>query len=88
MKDARTFVISSRGDALHNEHGSIGLATSGSGDPLAGLLARGASPFVATAWAVYMHAEAGRGIADRTGRIGLLAREVPEEMPRIMQELE
>lgn len=92
MKGASTFVVSPQGQSLLNEHGSIGLATSGSGDTLAGilagLLARGTSPFVATAWAVFLHAEAGRRIADRIGRLGLLAREIPEEIPRIMQELD
>ena len=92
MKGASTFVVAPAGEALLNEHGSIGLATSGSGDTLAGilagLLARGASPFVATAWAVYLHAEAGRRIADRIGRLGLLAREIPDEIPRIMMEME
>ena len=92
MKGASTFVVAPSGEALLNEHGSIGLATSGSGDTLAGilagLLARGAAPVVATAWAVFLHAEAGRRIAERIGRLGLLAREIPEEIPRIMQDLE
>jgi ADP-dependent NAD(P)H-hydrate dehydratase len=92
MKGASTFVVGFGGEALLNEHGSIGLATSGSGDTLAGilagLLARGAAPFVATAWAVYLHAEAGKRIADRIGDLGLLAREIPEEIPRIMRDLE
>jgi hydroxyethylthiazole kinase-like uncharacterized protein yjeF len=92
MKGASTFVVAPGGESLLNEHGSIGLATSGSGDTLAGilagLLARGTPPFVATAWAVYLHAEAGERIANRIGRLGLLAREIPEEIPRIMKELE
>lgn len=92
MKGTSTFVVAPGGEALLNEHGTIGLATSGSGDTLAGilagLLARGAAPFVATAWAVYLHAEAGQRIAGRIGRLGLLAREIPDEIPRIMMELE
>ena len=54
---------------------------------LAGLLARGASPALATLWAVYLHGEAGRRLAERNGTFGLLAREIPGEIPAIMQDL-
>jgi ADP-dependent NAD(P)H-hydrate dehydratase len=69
----------------------IGLATPGSGDTLAcilvGLLARGTEARVATAWAVYMHGQAGRNLTARHGAFGLLAREIPGEIPAIMREL-
>jgi hydroxyethylthiazole kinase-like uncharacterized protein yjeF len=91
MKGARTYVASPNGEAWLCENGPIGLATSGSGDTLAGilagLLARGAQPPLATVWAVYMHGEAGRRLAKRNGTLGLLAREIPGEIPGIMQEL-
>lgn len=64
------------------EGGGIGLATSGSGDVLAGiaggLAARGADPLTATLWAVWLHGEAGRSLAKRSGPVGFLAREIPE----------
>jgi ADP-dependent NAD(P)H-hydrate dehydratase len=92
MKGASTHVVSPQGEALLNNHGTIGLATSGSGDTLAGILtglvARGAAPFLATAWAVYMHAEAGRRLAARVGPLGLIAREIPGEIPAIMREFD
>ena len=91
MKGASTHVVSPNGDAWLCENGSIGLATSGSGDTLAGiiagLLARGTIPALATVWGVYLHGEAGRRLAARNGALGLLAREIPAEIPRIMQEL-
>jgi hydroxyethylthiazole kinase-like uncharacterized protein yjeF len=91
MKGASTHVVSPNGEAWRSENGSIGLATSGSGDALAGilagLLARGTDPVLATIWAVYMHGEAGRRLAKRNGTLGLLAREIPREIPSIMQEL-
>jgi hydroxyethylthiazole kinase-like uncharacterized protein yjeF len=91
MKGASTHIVSPHGEAWLSENGSIGLATSGSGDTLAGilagLLARGTDPALATIWAVYMHGEAGRRLADRNGTFGLLAREIPAEIPSIMQEL-
>jgi hydroxyethylthiazole kinase-like uncharacterized protein yjeF len=91
MKGASTHVVAPDGEAWRCENGSIGLATSGSGDTLAGilagLLARGTQPPLATIWAVYMHGEAGRRLGKRTGTFGLLAREIPGEIPTIMQEL-
>jgi ADP-dependent NAD(P)H-hydrate dehydratase len=91
MKGASTHVVSPNGEAWLCENGPIGLATSGSGDTLAGilagLLARGTHPALATIWAVYMHGEAGRRLVKRNGALGLLAREIPGEIPGIMQEL-
>jgi NAD(P)H-hydrate repair Nnr-like enzyme with NAD(P)H-hydrate dehydratase domain len=67
------------------------LATSGSGDVLAGLvaglLARGAEPAGAAAWGVWLHGEAGNALARRVGPIGYLARELPAEVPRLLQRL-
>jgi hypothetical protein len=34
-----------------------------------------------------MHAEAGRRLANKIGTLGLLARQIPGEIPKIMQEL-
>ena len=66
----------------------MGLATSGSGDVLAGLiaglLARGAPPLTATLWGVCVHAEAGAQLADRLGPVGFLAREILTEIPAVM----
>lgn len=81
MKGASTHIVSPDGEACLSENGSIGLATSGSGDTLAGILAglvaRGTRPYLAVAWAVYLHGEAGRRLASRDGTFGLLAREIP-----------
>jgi ADP-dependent NAD(P)H-hydrate dehydratase len=91
MKGASTHIVATNGDAWLCDHGSIALATSGSGDTLAGilvgLLARGASPTLATLWAVFMHGEAGRRLAKRNGTFGLLAREIPGEIPDILRSL-
>jgi len=92
MKGAETYVVSDDGEALLSRNGSIGLATSGSGDTLAGilvgLLARGTQPVLATAWAVYMHGQAGRDLVKNHGEFGFLAREIPDEIPRIMMDLQ
>ncbi|GGC72993.1 ADP-dependent (S)-NAD(P)H-hydrate dehydratase [Siccirubricoccus deserti] len=91
LKGATTWIADPDGRAWVNRHGCVGLGTSGSGDTLAGfiagLLARGAAPAQATAWGVYMHAEAGRRLARAHGPLGFLAREIPGEIPRIMANL-
>ena len=91
MKGAETWIVSENGQAWLSRNGCIGLATSGSGDTLAGilagLLARGTEASLATAWAVYMHGQAGRNLSARNGTFGLLAREIPGEIPGIMREL-
>jgi hydroxyethylthiazole kinase-like uncharacterized protein yjeF len=80
MKGAQTWVVSPQGKAWLNEAGPAGLATSGSGDVLAGaisgLLARGATPVQAAAWGVFLHAQAGRRLSLATGPLGFLAREI------------
>lgn len=88
MKGGCTFVVDPGGRAWSCDRGNVGLATSGSGDTLAGiiagLLARGAAPAEATVWGVYLHAEAGARLARRQGPIGYLARELLAEIPGIM----
>ena len=72
--------------------GHAGLGTSGSGDVLAGaivgLLARGCEPAQAAVWATYLHATAGDRLAPRVGRLGFLARELLDELPAILTEVE
>lgn len=68
--------------------GGVGLATSGSGDTLAGiiagLVARGTAPAIAAAWGVALHGAAGNVLARRIGPVGYLARELLDEIPRVM----
>jgi len=91
LKGSTTYVAAPGGDAYRYEGGAVGLATSGSGDVLAGLvaglLARGAEPLRAAAWGVYLHGEAGNALAASRGRIGYLARELSAEVPWIMDGL-
>jgi ADP-dependent NAD(P)H-hydrate dehydratase len=72
--------------------GHDGLATSGSGDVLAGalggLLGRHAEGAQSAVWATYAHAAAGDRLAARVGRLGFLAREILDELPGILVELE
>lgn len=71
--------------------GQIGLATSGSGDVLAGavagILARGTEPAQAVCWASHIHAAAGDRLAASVGRLGFLASELLAELPGVLVEL-
>jgi ADP-dependent NAD(P)H-hydrate dehydratase len=91
MKGGSTYVVSPQEDPLCFERGPAALGTSGSGDVLAGIMAglsaRGAEPLLATAWAVYLHGDAGRQWVEHNGRLGVLAREIADEIPRLMQSL-
>jgi hydroxyethylthiazole kinase-like uncharacterized protein yjeF len=91
LKGRETFIVSPGGEAFVNRAGSVGLATSGSGDVLAGviagLVARGAEAAHAAAWGVHLHALAGERLSRRVGPLGFLARELPAEIPPLMSEL-
>jgi hydroxyethylthiazole kinase-like uncharacterized protein yjeF len=91
LKGARTWIATPQGQTWHHDGGSVGLATSGSGDVLAGLVAglaaRGAPLAQACVWGVALHARAGLALATQRGPLGFLARELPGEVPRLMAEL-
>jgi len=88
LKGAETCIAAPDGTAFLNRTGNVGLATSGSGDTLAGIVAglaaRGADPLHACVWGVYLHGRAGDCLAQRMGRLGFLARELLAEVPVIM----
>ncbi|TSE17816.1 NAD(P)H-hydrate dehydratase [Arthrobacter sp. KBS0703] len=68
-----------------------GLGTSGSGDILAGtiagLRARGTTDAQAACWGSHLHAAAADRLASRLGSVGFLARELADELPPLMMEL-
>lgn len=72
--------------------GHAGLGTSGSGDvqagAIAGLVARGADLGQAAVWGTHLHTSAGDALAARVGRVGFLARELLDELPRLLTQLE
>ena len=83
--------IASRGRLWVHAARNVGLATSGSGDVLAGVIAalaaRGAPAEQAAVWGVALHAMAGARLVRRYGTLGFLAREIPHEIPVIMNAL-
>ena len=91
LKGERTIVIAPDGECARFEGGNNGLATSGSGDVLAGLVggfvARGADPLTAASWGVFVHGTAGERAAEAVGPIGYLARELLPHVPGIVGEM-
>ena len=90
-KGRETFIATPYGEVFRYSEGDVGLATSGSGDVLAGilvgLLARGATLDQAAVWAVYLHGTAGNRLKRRMGPVGFLARELSDEVPALMNAL-
>ena len=88
----RSCIVSPDGRAWVDQSGDSGLGTSGSGDVLAGaiagLAARGASPEQSAVWGAHLHAEAGERLSARIGRLGYLARELLDELPQVLTQLE
>jgi hydroxyethylthiazole kinase-like uncharacterized protein yjeF len=91
LKGAITWIAAPDARVWRHEGGNVGLAISGSGDVLAGVIAglaaRGASLEQASAWGVALHARAGERLAKRLGLLGYFARELPGEIPALMAAL-
>ena len=92
LKGARTVIAAPDGTLWQHEGaGNSGLASSGSGDVLAGiiagLLARGATEPQAACWGVALHARAGDRLAQRLGPMGYLAREISMEVPALLEQI-
>jgi hydroxyethylthiazole kinase-like uncharacterized protein yjeF len=90
LKGARTQIAAPGGERWQHDGGNVGLATSGSGDVLAGIIAglaaRGATLAQATCWGVTLHAQAGERLAARMGMLGYLARELADEIPALLEQ--
>ncbi len=88
VKGSISHIAAPDGRAFRFRGGGVGLATSGSGDVLAGIVgglaARGADVLTATLWGVWLHGEAGRLLSRSAGRIGFLARELPDLVPELL----
>ena len=88
LKGEQTYITSPDGAVYCNRYGTVGLATSGSGDTLAGIIgglaARGLAPLPATLWGVYLHAKAGEALMKEMG-LGFLARELLAQIPPLMK---
>ena len=91
LKGARTVVAHPDGRISEDPHEVPALATGGTGDVLSGiiggLIAQGSDPFAAAVTGVYIHAAAGRRLAQKLGDSGLLASDLLLEIPLVMNVL-
>lgn len=91
LKGSTTIITAPDGGTWAHTGGNTGLAISGSGDVLAGLIAglaaRGATLEQAAAWGVALHAMAGEQLSLRHGPLGYLAREISAEVPALLRAL-
>lgn len=91
LKGATTVLAAPGGKLWQHQGGNVGLAISGSGDVLAGIIAglaaRGATLAQAAAWGVALHASAGEQLSIRYGVLGYLAREISAEIPALLRTL-
>jgi NAD(P)H-hydrate epimerase len=87
LKGAGTLVGDGR-RCYTNRTGNPGLATGGSGDVLAGLLAallaQGMEPFAAACVAVHVHGKAGDLVASRLSQRGLIASDLPLAIAEVL----
>lgn len=85
LKGARTVVASPDGGLAVAPFENPAMATGGTGDVLAGaigaLLAQGLGPFDAARLGVYLHGLAGEAVRERLGDAGLLAGDLPDQLP-------
>jgi ADP-dependent NAD(P)H-hydrate dehydratase len=92
LKGAISWIAEPGGSVWRHEAGHPGLATSGSGDVLAGLItglaARGATLAQASAWGMVTHALAGQQLAQHIGPLGFLARELLPKIPALLDRLQ
>lgn len=92
LKGSPTCTADPSGTVTINSTGNPGMATVGSGDVLAGLIAGFRSqqmPADTSAWAgVYVHGRAGDIARDRLGERSMLAGDILESIPQAIRELE
>jgi hydroxyethylthiazole kinase-like uncharacterized protein yjeF len=91
LRTPETLIAAPDGSRYVDRSGHPALGTAGSGDVLAGtlvgLLARGAAPLTATLWAVHAHGDAGFRLATTRTGLGLVARELVDELPAVFRSI-
>ncbi|TMD12768.1 MAG: NAD(P)H-hydrate dehydratase [Chloroflexi bacterium] len=91
LKGARTVVAAADGRSCVNDAATAALASGGTGDVLAGLiaglLAQGLTAYEAAVTGVHLHGLAGLQLEAEVGSAGVLASEILPVIPRLMERL-
>lgn len=89
LKGNSTVTADPGGSVAVNSNGNPGMATGGSGDVLAGVIAslaaQGMKPFDAAAVGVWLHGRAGDIAAEELGEYGMLPSDLAERLPYAMK---
>jgi len=92
LKGAPSLIAAPEGDVFFNPTGNAGLATAGSGDVLTGLiagfLAQGLSALHAALLGAFVHGLAGDLAAFELGQRGMIAGDLIDYIPDVLQDLE
>jgi NAD(P)H-hydrate epimerase len=91
LKGAHSVIAAADGRTSLSPFANPLLATAGSGDVLAGViagyLAQGAAPFEAACLGVYVHGAAGEVLREEYGSAGLLAGEIARALPKVVKDI-
>ncbi len=91
LKGAFSIIAEPSGCARVSDAANAGLASAGTGDVLAGVIAglagQGVSPFDAASLGVYLHAAAGERVKDELGDTGMLASDLLPVLPKVIKGL-
>ena len=92
-KDSVTRIYSKDKPIYINKYGNSGMATAGSGDVLAGVLAAltarfGMDLYVGVALGVYLHSLAGDEAASLRGQNAMLAGDIIDALPKVLKKME
>ena len=91
LKGAHTVVATPEGRAAISPYANAGLASAGTGDVLAGvvagLISQGVRPEAAAELGVFLHGEAGERVRDDLGAAGMVAGDLLAALPRVIRDL-
>jgi NAD(P)H-hydrate epimerase len=91
LKGAFTVIAAPDGRCRISPYANPGLASAGTGDVLAGIIAglagQGLALFDAASLGVYLHGEAGEKVREELGDTGMLASDLLPVLPKIIKEL-
>ena len=89
LKGAYSIVASDNGQCMISAIANPGLASAGTGDVLAGVIAglraQGMPPFIAAGCGVHLHGRAGETVCTRLGDAGMVAGDLLPELPLVIK---